>query len=1179
MNTSTSQLFIYSDGVKIASGSYSSGTTSITVTIPAQSACKVITAKQIITAATTSPAKTYYYCLSAASNSITVTRAATTPTINAATCITYPYIFSGTSSENGATVTLYDGNNNSKGTAIVTNGTWSVEVSTPLTNMNLYAKVTSGSCLTASVNSTSIPVTTKSTPVALGYTLTINNPTIGDDVITGTISGGTYPVTVKTYINQMPIGSGVLVSSAGTWSVSGIQSNLATDQVIKVTVTPSSGCESELSSVQAVVQCAPPAIPSYTGGGSVCSNGIGSVVLDSSETGVIYQLVNSSGVAVGPTSVGNDTATVILTTYALTGATTVYVKTFRALNPSCSQTSTTAVNFTINNAVPTVTFSSTALSVTSGSSSVNLNYTAKSSSPSADKYTISFSLAAKNAGFQDVVTPVALSAVPSSISIGVRTSPVPPNGTYAGTITIYNNTSGSCTTTYGFTITVYSASTAPVITTQPLSSSICSNLSQTAILNVSAVPTPTAYQWQQSTAYNGTYTNVTGGSGGTSGTYITPALTSTTYYRVIVYNGSLYTTSNVAVVTVNTAPATPGTISGLTTVSKGSDYINYNISPVSGATSYIWSYSGNGATITGNTNSVYVSFDANATPGNLSVSAVNSCGNVAGSAPLSIAMDQICAWRTVSDGSWTTVAIWQKLDCATGTWSAASTYPNNDRPIYVYTNVTIPASTYISADSLYIKPTGIVSVPSTSALTVTDQLIVGIDVNGNSGQLNSNAACNNISTSGAKVIVRKALDSTWDFISFPFNVPETNVFLSGTNTHAIWGNISGTNTIKPDFFAARYDGLLRATGGNPSSTGSLYYVNVTEKTFTSVRGYIISGGTNGADSLDFVAANGTQITLCNGSYSPEYYINPCLCNDGWCLVGTPYITAYNLYYPDLYKSYYVAPTYTSVASGVGYKLNPFGAFFIQATGALPISFPTTGITDLATGIGPSPAPAYSNINLQLSSSSKADATLIRLNENANVKYLIGEDALKIQNAASSIQIYTEAEDACSGLSINTLPLNTEQVKLKINIANTGTCVMQIKNKENLNNIESVVLVDTETGLQTDLIQVDKYSFEANTTGTSERFYILLKTKNQTGINNLFRNNDIEVTVKGNNVSLNDLKGNANVRMYDVVGKLMYNFPNLKNNQSFNIKVPGIYFVDISTETQNKKVKILIQNEL
>jgi len=234
-----------------------------------------------------------------------------------------------------------------------------------------------------------------------------------------------------------------------------------------------------------------------------------------------------------------------------------------------------------------------------------------------------------------------------------------------------------------------------------------------------------------------------------------------------------------------------------------------------------------------------------------------------------------CAWRSIKDGTWEDNTVWKGLDCATKEWELVPIAPNNDRPIYIYDNVNLSTSANIAADSVYIKPSGVISVPTTATFTVTDQLIFGIDTIGNAGQLNSNGACNNVVTTAAKIIVRKALDYTWDFISFPFEVTANNVFLAGTNTNAIWGNIRPTATTNASFYAAQYDGQARSLNQNPTPTNSNYFVNVTNSTFIPVRGYIISGGRAGADSIDFVAAVGTQLTLCNGSYAPEHYLNPC----------------------------------------------------------------------------------------------------------------------------------------------------------------------------------------------------------------------------------------------------------------------------------------------------------------
>lgn len=80
-------------------------------------------------------------------------------------------------------------------------------------------------------------------------------------------------------------------------------------------------------------------------------------------------------------------------------------------------------------------------------------------------------------------------------------------------------------------------------------------------------------------------------------------------------------------VTVNTAPAQPAAITGGNSVPYGGNGIIYSISTVTGATSYTWSYTGTGATITSGqgTNSITVDFDCSATNGNISVTAANAC--------------------------------------------------------------------------------------------------------------------------------------------------------------------------------------------------------------------------------------------------------------------------------------------------------------------------------------------------------------------------------------------------------------------------------------------------------------------------------------------------------------------------------------------------------------------------
>ncbi|MEI7830052.1 MAG: FISUMP domain-containing protein [Prolixibacteraceae bacterium] len=104
-------------------------------------------------------------------------------------------------------------------------------------------------------------------------------------------------------------------------------------------------------------------------------------------------------------------------------------------------------------------------------------------------------------------------------------------------------------------------------------------------------------------------------------------------------------------------PSAAGVIAGTTAVCQGQSTTSYSIPAISNATSYEWTYSGTGATITGTTNSVTVSFSSSATSGNLSVRGVNACGNGVGSAnftivinPLPTAAGLITGSSTVTQG-------------------------------------------------------------------------------------------------------------------------------------------------------------------------------------------------------------------------------------------------------------------------------------------------------------------------------------------------------------------------------------------------------------------------------------------------------------------------------------------------------------------------------------------------
>jgi len=99
--------------------------------------------------------------------------------------------------------------------------------------------------------------------------------------------------------------------------------------------------------------------------------------------------------------------------------------------------------------------------------------------------------------------------------------------------------------------------------------------------------------------------------------------TSTVEFRWLDNTGNSY--GGVNFTTISTSPA--AFTAGPVTVCQGANNLTYTVLPVNGATSYTWSYTGSGATITGASNSVAISYSTAATSGTLSVVANNSsCG-------------------------------------------------------------------------------------------------------------------------------------------------------------------------------------------------------------------------------------------------------------------------------------------------------------------------------------------------------------------------------------------------------------------------------------------------------------------------------------------------------------------------------------------------------------------------
>lgn len=121
------------------------------------------------------------------------------------------------------------------------------------------------------------------------------------------------------------------------------------------------------------------------------------------------------------------------------------------------------------------------------------------------------------------------------------------------------------------------------------------------------------YGWTGSSTTNSITVNPNGNAGGNI--TVTPSQSC----------GNI-TTRSLSVSTVNSTPATPSNITGTTTVCSNSTNLTYSVPTVTDASSYSWTYP-TGWTIVSGLNTNQITFNANGNSGNISVTAVNLCGN------------------------------------------------------------------------------------------------------------------------------------------------------------------------------------------------------------------------------------------------------------------------------------------------------------------------------------------------------------------------------------------------------------------------------------------------------------------------------------------------------------------------------------------------------------------------
>jgi uncharacterized protein (TIGR02145 family) len=443
--------------------------------------------------------------------------------------------------------------------------------------LNYSLAATSGILKVHGVNSCgtgpdlSLPVTVAALPLP-----TVTGP---DSVCSSTTTTYTTEPGMSGYTWAVSAG-GTIVSGGGTGSVTVTWNTLGT-QSISVNYTNAAGCPG-LSPVSFIVRVLALPVPAISGPDSVCLNGSGTYSTATGMTGYLWSVTGGNIVS------GGGTSSVIIN-WISTGLKSISV-TYTDLK-GCQPASPTVKTVKITSLpVPTITGSSSQCTGTTATYTTEAGMIGYLWSISSGGSLVS------GAGTR-TVTVAWNTAGPNSVSVN------------------YTNGSG-CTAAVPSSIAV---------TVNPAPAPLISGNAPVCELSVQSYSTPAfaghIYTWSVTggaiqSGQGTSLATIAWGAVGPASVGLTETISST---------GCTATAAPLPL-TLNPYPLAAGTISGPSAVCENTSGVGFSVPAITFATSYGWSYSGSGITLTNNGTSVVAAFAAGATSGNLQVYGINGCG-------------------------------------------------------------------------------------------------------------------------------------------------------------------------------------------------------------------------------------------------------------------------------------------------------------------------------------------------------------------------------------------------------------------------------------------------------------------------------------------------------------------------------------------------------------------------
>jgi hypothetical protein len=190
--------------------------------------------------------------------------------------------------------------------------------------------------------------------------------------------------------------------------------------------------------------------------------------------------------------------------------------------------------------------------------------------------------------------------------------------------------------------------------------------------------------------------------------------------------------------------------------------------------------------------------------------------------------------------------------------------------------------------------------------------------------------------------------------------------------------------------------------------------------------------------------------------------------------------------------------------------------------------------------------------------------------------VVNEDAPKFWSlSATANQLFSAAGK--SAASVNTLPMDTEEVKLGLRIGTPGKLSLRLSRITGFTGDDEVILWDKHTGAEWKLDLENAYEFDITQTGdVKDRFVLKVKRHDTSvGVEDRVETAGYKVYVSGTTCMIENLRGNADIQIFNVQGQLVARDKTAQHNYSVSLK-PGVHVVKISENGKDYVTKIILK---